>query len=78
MLCDDIERIKAIVGAGLFPCEAFYARLSSQVRQELLLAYRNGNIPVLVATGTFGMGIDISDIRLFVHVTMPDNTKEYA
>lgn len=78
VLCDDIERIKAIVGAGLFPCEAFHARLSSQVRQELLSAYRNGNIPVLVATGTFGTGIDISDIRLFVHVTMPDNTKEYA
>lgn len=78
ILCDDIERIEAIVATAALPCEAFHAGISGQARKELLSAYGDGKIAVLVATSTFGTGIDISDIRLFVRITMPDNMREYA
>jgi ATP-dependent DNA helicase RecQ len=32
---------------------------------------------VLVATSVFGMGIDIPDIRLIIHITEPNNIQEY-
>ena len=32
----------------------------------------------MVATSVFGTGIDIPDVRLIVHITEPDNMREYG
>lgn len=77
IICNDIERIKAIVEAATFPCEAFHKKMPEQVRNDMFEAFRAGKAPVLVATSVFGTGIDIPDIRLIIHITEPDNMREY-
>ena len=43
-------------------------------RQHL---WQTGQIPVIVATNTFGMGIDKPDVRLVVHLDPPDTLEAY-
>lgn len=53
--------------AGLPPKERAY-------RQEMWIA---GNIRIMVATNAFGMGIDKPDVRVVVHVDLPDSLEAY-
>jgi superfamily II DNA helicase RecQ len=77
IMCNDIERIKAIVEAALFPYEPFHKKITEQVCNETFERFHAGGVPVLVATSVFGTGIDIPDVRLIVHITEPDNMWEY-
>jgi superfamily II DNA helicase RecQ len=77
IMCNNIERIKAIVEAALFPCEPFHKKITEQVCNETFERFRAGGVLVLVAMSVFGTGIDIPDVRLIVHITKPDNMREY-
>jgi ATP-dependent DNA helicase RecQ len=76
-MCNDIEQIKAIVEAAPFPYEPFYKKITEQVRNETFERFYAGGVPVLVATSVFSIGIDIPDVRLIIHITEPDNMREY-
>ena len=78
IMCNDIERIRSIVEAVPFPCKPFHKKMDEQIRNETFEAFRAGTTPVLVATSIFGTGIDIPDVRLIMHVTEPDNIREYG
>lgn len=52
--------------------------MPEQARNDMFEAFRAGKAPVLVATSVFGTGIDIPDIRLIIHITEPDNMREYG
>jgi len=78
IMCNDIERIKSIVEAAPFPCEPFHKKMDEHVRNETFEAFRAGRTPVLAATSVFGTGIDIPDVRLIIHITEPDNMREYG
>jgi hypothetical protein len=79
VMCESKPAVKHIVeSAGLFPCEAFHADIPSERQNEILDEFRAGNTRVIVATGAFGMGMDIPDIRLIVHMDEPRDMKEYG
>jgi superfamily II DNA helicase RecQ len=78
IMCNDIERIKAIVEAAPFPCELFYKKLTEHVCNETFEAFHVGRALVLAVTSMFGTGIDIPDIRLIIYITEPDNMREYG
>jgi superfamily II DNA helicase RecQ len=77
IICNDIERIKAIVEAALFLCKPFHKKITKQVRNETFERFCVGGVPVLVTTSVFGTGIDIPDVWLIVYITEPDNMREY-
>lgn len=78
VMCESKAKVKEVVQAGLFPCEMFHADLSEESKEETLNDFRAGGVRVIVATGAFGMGIDIPDIRLIVHVDNPRNMMDYG
>jgi superfamily II DNA helicase RecQ len=78
VMCESKPGVEKIVQAGLFPCEMFHADLPEETKEETLDDFRAGNVRVIVATGAFGMGIDIADIRLIVHVDNPRNMMDYG
>jgi superfamily II DNA/RNA helicase len=73
IMCNDIERIKAIVEVAPFLCKPFYKKITEQVHNETFERFRVGGVLVLVATSVFSIGIDILDVWLIVHITEPDN-----
>ena len=55
----------------------FHAGLSHEEKTFKQNAWKMGHCRVIVATNAFGMGIDKSDVRLVVHMDLPNSLEEY-
>lgn len=57
---------------------AFYhAGLDTKTRDERQDLWMKGKVKVIVATNAFGMGIDKPDVRLVIHMDLPDSIEAY-
>ncbi len=55
----------------------YHAGLTSESRSWKQEAWTNGQIRIMVSTNAFGMGIDKPDVRVVVHLTLPDSLEAY-
>ncbi|MGL5318124.1 MAG: RecQ family ATP-dependent DNA helicase, partial [Bacteroidales bacterium] len=55
----------------------YHAGLKNSVKERKQDEWKSGKIRVMVSTNAFGMGIDKSDVRVVVHLDMPDSPEEY-
>ncbi len=56
---------------------AYHGGMKSSRRAEIQSAFMAGDLPILVATNAFGMGVDKSDIRNIIHFNMPGSLEAY-
>jgi len=64
---------KAGIRAGYY-----HAGRSESARRTAEERFRTGTTPVLVATSAFGMGVDLSAVRLVMHVEAPGTLESYV
>lgn len=57
--------------------ENYHAGLSNAEKDARQKNWQNGTSRVMVATNAFGMGIDKPDVRLVIHMDMPDSPEAY-
>ncbi len=70
------EVTELLLGEGI--TAAFYhAGLEDGVKEQRQRAWRAGEVRVMVATNAFGMGIDKPDVRVVVHIDLPDAVEAY-
>lgn len=55
----------------------YHAGIDAKTRDERQKMWMDGKIKVIVATNAFGMGIDKPDVRLVVHMDLPDSLEAY-
>lgn len=55
----------------------YHAGLDSKVRDQRQDLWMRGKVKVIAATNAFGMGIDKPDVRLVVHLDLPDSLEAY-
>jgi ATP-dependent DNA helicase RecQ len=60
-----------------FAAIAYHAGLEAEQRTEIANAFAARELPIVVATNAFGMGIDRPDVRVVVHAQLPSSIEAY-
>ncbi len=57
---------------------AIHSDLEQAEREERLLAFRNGSLPVVVATDVLSRGIDVKGIDMVINFDVPGDAEDYV
>ena len=68
---DESERLAKLLDRPTLRTAAFHGQLSERERASVAERFRRGDLRCVVATVSFGMGIDKADVRLVVHAQPP-------
>jgi ATP-dependent DNA helicase RecQ len=60
-----------------FSASFFHAGLPQHIKDERQTAWKMDQCRVIVSTNAFGMGIDKPDVRLVIHLDLPDSPEAY-
>jgi len=74
---NDTEKLAEDLQRQHYEAVAYHAGLSSEDRKKAQDQFIKDEVPIIVATIAFGMGIDKPDIRLVVHFNMPKTVEGY-
>lgn len=55
----------------------YHAGLNNDIKDQRQKSWLTGESRVMVATNAFGMGIDKPDVRIVIHIDMPDSPEAY-
>ena len=61
-----------------FAVQPFSGELAQSQRTRTLAAFRNGSTGILVSTDVAARGIDVPDIRVVIHATLPSDAETYV
>ena len=78
--CSYINQAKTVAGALArdgFRAKPFYAEMSEREKEDIRQRFKTGELPIVVATSAFGMGVDKPDVRLIVHMSLPFSIEDY-
>lgn len=60
-----------------FSADFYHAGLNDSEKTQKQNAWKNDECRIMVSTNAFGMGIDKPDVRLVVHMDLPNSPEEY-
>ncbi len=70
-LCDDFQR------AGLH-CDCIHGDIKQSLREKAMQKYRDGKLPVLIATDVASRGIDVDDVDCVINFDIPEENEYYV
>ena len=73
----DTEGLAADLTANGLKALPYHAGLDNDLRRQTQERFIRDEVPIIVATIAFGMGIDKPDIRLVVHYDLPKSIESY-
>ena len=71
------EELAAQLSQRDWHAEHFHAGLDPPEKKRVQDAFISGEVPVIVATNAFGMGIDKEDVRIVIHADVPGSLENY-
>lgn len=71
------KEIAHLLQLNRITAEHYHAGLSETERSHRQEQWVNNQVRVIVCTNAFGMGIDKPDVRVVVHMDIPDNLENY-
>ena len=72
-----VDHVADLLNDRGIPAIAYHAGKGTRERTELQERFMGSQVPVVVATNAFGMGIDKSDVRKVVHYNFPGTVEGY-
>lgn len=71
------KEIAEILQANELSADYFHAGLSSFEKSRKQEDWKNDKTRIIVCTNAFGMGIDKSNVRVVIHIDLPNSIEEY-
>ena len=71
------ETLAARLSGEELQCQAYHAGLSKADRAQVQQRWMQGEVSVIVATISFGMGVDKQDVRFVAHWDLPKSLEGY-
>jgi len=71
------EEITAFLRRRNFSAAFYHAGMAMKKRETVQEDWLRGQVRVMVATNAFGMGIDKADVRLVIHMDLPESLEAY-
>jgi len=71
------KEISSILNKMGIAATFYHAGLENTVRESRQNEWKQNQLRVMVATNAFGMGIDKPDVRLVLHLDLPENLENY-
>jgi ATP-dependent RNA helicase RhlE len=71
---DELHRLLRDEG---IKAESIHGDRSQDERNRALSAFKNGKVPVIVATDVLARGIDIKEVSIIINYDVPNNTDDY-
>lgn len=71
------EELSAYLNTKGYSSLPYHAGIPNHVREQNFKIFVNDKVNIMVATIAFGMGIDKSDIRFVVHMSLPKSQENY-
>ena len=71
---DELHRLLRDEG---IKAESIHGDRSQEERNRALSAFKNGQVPVIVATDVLARGIDIKEVSIILNYDVPNNTDDY-
>lgn len=68
---------KAFKGLGI-KAEPFHSDLGQKEREDILLAFKNRRLPILIGTDVLSRGIDVEGIDLVINYDVPHDPADYV
>ncbi len=72
------ESVAAAINAAGMLAAHYHAGLADEEREQVQNQFMRGEVPIVVATIAFGMGIDKSNIRAVYHFNLPKSIENYV
>lgn len=72
-----VEETAAFLKSEGYDAEPYHAGMTDEARARTQEQFANDEIPIIVATVAFGMGIDKSNVRFVVHGDLPADVESY-
>jgi ATP-dependent DNA helicase RecQ len=70
-------RVAAYLREHGYSADHYHGGLDSEERSRKQEAWMKGEVPLMVCTNAFGMGIDKSNVRFVIHWDVPDSLEAY-
>ena len=75
------ESVGDLAAQALAPLDikvgSYHAGMDQSLRSAMQSAWISGQVPLLVATNAFGMGVDKPDVRFVIHWGFPESPESY-
>ena len=73
----NVERLTSELRAAGLRVGSYHAGMEMESRKSVQERFMQGDLPIVVATNAFGMGIDKADLRFIVHYDIPGSLEAY-
>lgn len=74
---EKVKQLHQALSRSGFKVEAFHSDLEQQQREEILSAFKNRQLPVLIGTDVLSRGIDVEGISLVINYDVPHDPEDY-
>jgi superfamily II DNA/RNA helicase len=75
---ETVKKLDLAFQRGGLPAKAFHSDLEQQEREEILRAFKNKQINMLIGTDVLSRGIDVEGISLVINWDVPPDPEDYV